>query len=84
MALNESVCKDVHWLNGMHTDILSNGTICLNDLESLLHSDGDALVRMEGLVRKGKARDGQVGAREVIFTEKGSNGTSVCARFSSL
>ncbi|GKC38353.1 hypothetical protein Tco_1050737 [Tanacetum coccineum] len=36
----------------IHTDILSKGTERLNDLETLLHSDGDALVRMEELKRK--------------------------------
>ncbi|GJX45782.1 hypothetical protein Tco_0262458 [Tanacetum coccineum] len=35
-----------------------------DDSETLPHSDGDALVRMEELVRRGKSRDGQVGAKE--------------------
>ncbi|GKE08391.1 hypothetical protein Tco_1411942, partial [Tanacetum coccineum] len=68
----------------IHMDILRKWMERLKDLETLLHSDGDALVRMKKLVRKGKARYGQVGIKKVMFTKKGSKGTSVCARFSSL
>ncbi|GKB11088.1 hypothetical protein Tco_0845011, partial [Tanacetum coccineum] len=68
----------------IHLDILSNGTERLHDLENLPHGDGDTMVRMEELVIKGKARDGQVEAREVKLSKKGSKSTLVYARFLSL
>ncbi|GJU05022.1 hypothetical protein Tco_1121452 [Tanacetum coccineum] len=67
----------------MHTDILSKGAEHLKDLEALLHSDGDALVQMEKLEKKGEARDGQDGAREVMFTEKGVKAHPVKRKASS-
>ncbi|GJY66957.1 hypothetical protein Tco_0469195 [Tanacetum coccineum] len=41
--------QSISVVRGIHMDIRSEGTKRLSNLETLLHSDGDALVRMEKL-----------------------------------